>query len=78
MTVCTNDVAFGDLGEDGLPGAVAQALRDVEALLSEMVELEDERVVSPQSTHGRSRKKAMRYAARSAATDRLQRSAFAM
>jgi hypothetical protein len=44
MTVCTNDVALGDLGENGLPGAVAQALRDVEALLSEMVELEDERV----------------------------------
>jgi len=42
MTVCTNHVADGDLVQDGLPVAVAQACGDVEVLGSEMVELEDE------------------------------------
>jgi hypothetical protein len=42
MTVCTNDVARGDLVEDRLPVAVADAFGDVEALVSEVVELEHE------------------------------------
>lgn len=42
MTVCTNDVALVDLGEDGGPAVIAQALRDAEALVVEMVELEHE------------------------------------
>ncbi len=42
MTVCTNDVACGDLVEDRLPVAVADAFGDVETLVSEVVELEDE------------------------------------
>jgi hypothetical protein len=42
MTVCTNDVALGNLVEDGRPGAVADALGDIEALELAMVELEDE------------------------------------
>jgi hypothetical protein len=37
MTVCTNDVACGDLVEDRLPVAVADAFGDVEALVSERV-----------------------------------------
>ena len=44
MTVCTNDVALGDLVEHGLPVAVAQTLRDAEALVPEVVELQDERI----------------------------------
>jgi hypothetical protein len=44
MTVCTNDVALGDLVEHDLPVAVAEAVGDVEALASEMVELEDQRI----------------------------------
>lgn len=44
MTVCTNDVAGGDLIEHGLPIAVGEACGDVEVLVSEMVELQHERV----------------------------------
>ncbi len=44
MTVCTNDLASCNLVEDGLPGEVADALRDVEALVADMVELQDQRV----------------------------------
>jgi hypothetical protein len=44
MTVCTNHVASGDLVQHGLPVAVAQALGDVEALVPNVVELQDERV----------------------------------
>ena len=42
MTVCTNDVALGDLVEHGLPVAVAETVGDVEALVPEVVELEDQ------------------------------------
>jgi hypothetical protein len=42
MTVCTNDVALVDLGEDGRPAVIAKALRDAEALVAEMVELKHE------------------------------------
>ncbi len=44
MTVCTNHVALCDLVENRLPFAVADAFSDVEALVFEMVELEDQRV----------------------------------
>ena len=44
MTVCTNDVALGDLVEHGVPVAVAQAFGDVEALVSHVVELEHNRI----------------------------------
>jgi hypothetical protein len=44
MTVCTNDVALGDLVEDRLPVAVAEALSDAEALIAQMVELEHQRI----------------------------------
>jgi hypothetical protein len=44
MTVCTNDVALGDLVEDCLPVPVADALADREALVPEVVELQDERI----------------------------------
>jgi hypothetical protein len=45
VTVCTNDVARGDLVQDGLPAAVAKSLRDLEPLFAEVVELEHDRVV---------------------------------
>src|ERR1700742_4687789 len=44
MTVCTNDVALGDLVEDRLPVTVAEALSDAEALVAQVVELEHERI----------------------------------
>ena len=44
MTVCTNDVALGDLVEDGLPVAVTEALCDAEALVAQVVELEHQRI----------------------------------
>jgi hypothetical protein len=44
MTVCTNDVALGDLVEDVLPVAIAHALGDAEALVLDVVELEHKRV----------------------------------
>jgi hypothetical protein len=44
MTVCTNDVALGDLVEDCLPVPVADALADREALVPEVVELQDDRI----------------------------------
>jgi hypothetical protein len=44
MTVCTNHVALGDLIEDRLPFAVADAFGDVEVLGFEVVELEDQGV----------------------------------
>src|SRR6185312_7052210 len=44
VTVCTNDVALGDLVEHGLPVALGEPVRDVEALVGQVVELEDERV----------------------------------
>jgi len=44
MTVCTDYVTRGDLVEHCLPVAGAYAYRDGEVLVSEMVELQDERV----------------------------------
>jgi hypothetical protein len=44
MTVCTNDVALGDLVEHGVPAAVTEAFGDVETLVPEVVELEDQRI----------------------------------
>jgi hypothetical protein len=44
MTVCTNDVALGDLVEDRLPVAVSEALSDAEALIAQMVKLEHQRI----------------------------------
>jgi len=44
MTVCTNDVALGDLVEDRLPVAVTEALSDAEALVAQVVELEHQRI----------------------------------
>ncbi len=44
MTVCTNDLALCHLVEDALPFAVSKALPDTELLVSEMVELEHDRV----------------------------------
>jgi len=42
MTVCTNDVALVDLGEDGRSAVIAKTLGDVEALVAEMIELKHE------------------------------------
>jgi hypothetical protein len=44
MTVCTNDLASCNLVEDRLPRQVADALRDIEALVANVVELKDQRV----------------------------------
>lgn len=44
MTVCTNYVAGVDLVEHGLPATIAETRGDVEVLVSEMVELEHERI----------------------------------
>ena len=44
MTVCTNDVALGDLVEHGASVPVAKAFGDVEALVSEVVEVEHQRI----------------------------------
>jgi hypothetical protein len=44
MTVCTNDVALGNLVEDGLPVAVAETFGYAEALVPEVVELENQRI----------------------------------
>jgi hypothetical protein len=41
MTVSTNHVAFRDFGDYIGPAVVAHALRDVERLVSAVVELED-------------------------------------
>jgi hypothetical protein len=40
MTVCTNDLALVDLGEDIGPGTVSKALGYAEGLLAEVIELE--------------------------------------
>ena len=45
VTVCTNDVALGNLVEDGLPLAISEAFRDLEALVLSVVELEHDRIV---------------------------------
>lgn len=44
MTVCTNDVALGHLVENALPRAVSKSLPDAEFLVSEVIELEHDRV----------------------------------
>jgi hypothetical protein len=44
MTVCTNDVALCNLVEHVVPVSVSNAGRDPELLVSEMIELEDDRV----------------------------------
>ncbi len=44
VTVCTNDLALVDLGEDDGPGAVAEALGNAEGLVGQMVELENQRI----------------------------------
>jgi len=44
VTVCTNDVAFGDLVEHGLPAVVSEALGDAEVLLPGVIELEHQRI----------------------------------
>lgn len=44
MTVCTNYLALCNLVEHGLPASAANALRDAELFVAEMVELEDDRV----------------------------------
>jgi hypothetical protein len=44
MTISTNHVALCDLIQHGLPAVVAESLGDVEVLVSQMVELEDERI----------------------------------
>ena len=44
MTVCANDFALLDLGEDLGPRALAQASADIEILFPEVIELKDDRV----------------------------------
>lgn len=44
MTVCTNHVALCHLVEDALPFSIAKALPNAELLVSQMVELQDDRV----------------------------------
>lgn len=44
VTVCTNHLALCNLVEHALPGAVAEALADREALVTQVVELEDHRI----------------------------------
>jgi hypothetical protein len=41
MTVCTNDLALGNLVQKHLPTTVSHAMRDVEQLLTQMIEFED-------------------------------------
>jgi hypothetical protein len=45
MTVCTNDVALGHLVENALPSAIPKPLSNAELLVSEMIELEHDRVL---------------------------------
>lgn len=47
MTVCTNDLALCNLVEDALPVATLDTLGNAELLVSEMVELKDDRVGLP-------------------------------
>ncbi|MGH2878078.1 MAG: hypothetical protein ACRDK4_00490 [Solirubrobacteraceae bacterium] len=44
MAVRAHDLALGDLIDDGVPGVRSQSCADVEALVPEVVELQDERV----------------------------------
>jgi hypothetical protein len=44
VTICTNDLALGDLVEDGLPASPADARGDREFLVADVIELEDDRV----------------------------------
>jgi len=44
VTVCTNDLALCNLVEHALPISISKALGNVELLVSEMVELENDRV----------------------------------
>lgn len=44
MTVCTNDLALCHLVENALPGSVSKAIADAELLVSQMVELEHDRI----------------------------------
>jgi hypothetical protein len=76
MTVCTNDVALGDLVEDSLPFAVAEAFGDVEPLASRWSNSRSQGSVSPQSTQGCSRKISTRSAACSATVVCLRSRAF--
>ena len=47
MAVGAHDLALSHLGQDVLPWAVANSLADAEALIAQVVELQDERVVLP-------------------------------
>jgi hypothetical protein len=44
MTVCTNDVALCNLGEDRLPVAVPKSFGYAECLVAEVVELQHQRI----------------------------------
>jgi hypothetical protein len=44
MTVCTNHVALCHLVENALPSPVSKAVADAELLVSQMVELKDDRI----------------------------------
>jgi len=47
MTVCTNDLALGNLVEHVLPRPILKSLRDREFLVAKMVELEHDRIALP-------------------------------
>jgi hypothetical protein len=42
VAIRADDLALLDLGQDSLPAAAAQALRDVEALVAQVIELQYE------------------------------------
>ena len=45
MAIGANNLALGDLIEDLLPRTLAEALRNVEPLVTEVIELQDERIL---------------------------------
>lgn len=47
MAVGAHDLALGHLGQDVLPRPVANSLADAEALIAQVIELQDEGVVLP-------------------------------
>lgn len=47
MTIRANDLALRNLGQDALPAAHGEVWPDVELLITEMVKLEDHRVLLP-------------------------------
>jgi hypothetical protein len=47
VAVRTDNLALGDLVEHGLPTVSAQALRDVEVLVPEVIELQYQRIGLP-------------------------------